>query len=318
MGVTSKKLKRKFMCKQRVDVVHMERKCDSLFLDSGAHALYTREVIAKHHANGYNWFKTKAFRKYVDAYAKLIKDNIDGIDYYANVDVIFEPDLSWKVLKYLENEHGLKPVPVIHYGTPLKWIDKHLEAGYEFLGIGGLGQEVSKHVYLQWADRVFDLLCSNPQRIPIARTHGFAMTAYSLMLRYPWWSVDSASWAKVAGFGGIYVPHYRNGKFDFAEEPYQIAMSHRSKMTKIKGKHYRTLSDKERKIVDRWLVEIDVPFGKIDDATHTPIEFGVSSQYNARAIACARFFQKLCQWLPAYPWPFHLRPKEGFVVLEGS
>lgn len=317
MGVTAKKLKRKFVSKDRIRLADRPRECRSLFLDSGAHSLYTREVIAKNHVNEYNWFKSKAFRKYVDKYAKLVKENLDGIDYYANVDVIFNPELSWKVLKYLEAEHGLNPVPVIHYNTPLKWIDTHLSAGYLFLGIGGLGQEATRQAYLLWADRVFDLLCGgNPGRLPCARTHGFAMTSYSLMIRYPWWSVDSASWAKVAAFGGVYVPHYRKGKFDFAEEPYQIAFSHRSEMTKVKGKHYQTLTDRERLVVDKWLVEIGLPLGKVgDDGVAT--EYGVASQYNARATANLMFFQKLCEWLPEWPWAFNLKPKDGFIAWEG-
>ena len=33
--------------------------------------------------------------------------------------------------------------------------------------------------------------------------HGLAMTGLSLMFQYPWYSVDSATWAKTAAFGSM-------------------------------------------------------------------------------------------------------------------
>lgn len=300
------KLKRKQMSGDRVYVTHLPQTCGQLFLDSGAHALYTKEVIWKEHANGYDYYESRAFKEYVDGYAKFLIERGKGVDFYANVDVIFRPDLSWKWLKYLEGEYGLSPVPVIHYGTPLKWVAKHLDAGYEFLGIGGLGQEVSADQYFGWADSVYAMLCPGLGGLPIVRTHGFAMTSYRLMVRYPWWSVDSVSWAKAAGFGSIFVPHKRGGRFTFEVEPYVVAFSHRSEAKKVKGRHFEKMRPAERKIVLSWLEEIGVGVGAVG-ADGRVKEYGAASQYHARAVANLKFFDRLCDWLPPWPWPFKVR-----------
>lgn len=304
------------LSKSQVSLRDQKRKCDLHFLDSGAHSIYSREVIDLNHANGYNWYRSEEFVKYIDSYAAFVKKHRKGLDLYANVDAIFNPGLSWKTLKYLEQEHGLNPVPVIHYGTELRWIDKHLDAGYELLGIGGLGQEASKSAYLIWADRLFAHLCpKSNDYLPIVRCHGFAMVAHGLIIRYPWWSVDSASWAKMSAHGWLYLPYQRKGKFTFDKVPYVINISHRSPYQKTKGKHYFTMPPKEQKVVRDWLKVVDVPLGSIDENGDTK-EYGVVSEYNARAIANLRFFDEVCKWLPKYPWPFKHRTKSGFIPWE--
>jgi hypothetical protein len=300
----------------------MKRDCRSLWLDSGAHSLYNMFVIGGNQEQRHNWFRNKQnrsnlsrnFRRYLDEYAKFVLEHKSGIDYYANVDVIYNPELSWKALKYLEDK-GLKPVPVIHARTPLKWVTKHVEAGYKYIGLGGLGQESTKNSYVHWADQVYDQLCNNPDRLPCVRTHGFAMTSYELLLRYPWWSTDSTSAYRVAGTGSIFVPHMRGGKFTFEEAPYIIAFSHRSSVKGKSGKHYATLKPKQQEILRLWLKEIEMPMGAMGDNDKS-VEYGVCSEYNARAVANLKFFQKLCDWLPKWPWPFRIKPRKGFFPLE--
>ncbi len=283
------------------------------FLDSGAHSLYTKEVIKKKHVGGYAFFESDAFWVYVDSYAEFVRKHERYIDYYANVDVIFNPELSWKVLKYLEKEHGLHPLPVVHYGTSLKWIEKHLEAGYEFIGLGGLGQEATAKAYKRWADQVFTRLCPPPDYTPIVRTHGFAMTAYGLLLRYPWFSVDSATWTKVGAFGSIMVPHKRAGKFVFSEKPYNISVSEDSPDRKVLGKHITTMSKGERQIVMEWLETINIPYGT-NDENGEPVEFGVCNRHSERKVANLLFFEKLRESLPLYPRSFKPVAKQGFEL----
>jgi hypothetical protein len=282
------------------------------FLDSGAHSIYTREVIKKGHKSGYAFYESKEFWEYVDLYCEWVKQNLSHLDFYANVDAIFNPDKSWEVLQYMKKEHGLNPVPVIHYGTTLDVVDKHLDAGYKFLGIGGLGQEVTKQQYYTWADRLFAHLCPDSTgNLPMVRTHGFAMTSWSLMKRYPWWSVDSTSWLKSGSFGSIYVPHKRDGRFTFDVDPYAIATSGVNGNVKVRGKHILTLSKAERQVVDEWLALSGVPLGSIDKKGNM-IEYGVISHSRARARANLFFFQMLQDFLPKYPWAFKIKVNKGF------
>jgi len=288
-----------------------------LFLDSGAHGLYTREVMKKvpvrmrHRVNPYEFYETNGFWEYVDSYAAFLKLHPD-IRLYANVDVIFNPKLSWKVLKYLEREHGLSPVPVIHFGTEVRWVKRHLDAGYEFLGIGGLGQEAQRRDYVGWADTVFRLVCSGADRMPLVRTHGFAIGSPSLMRRYPWWSVDSATWVKSAGFGKIFVPRKKSGKWDFFHH-LGIDVSDKSPSLQVKGQHITNLSPGEKRAVIEWLDEIGVPLGSMTDSKNDT-QKTVMNHRSCRILANLHFFKGLVRSLP-WPRPFGARKVVGRIGL---
>jgi len=199
-----------------------------LFLDSGAHSLYTKEVIQLGHADGYAYYDTPDFMKYVDNYAQFVKENLDYIEVYVNVDVIFNSDRSWDIYEYLKNKHGLNPLPVIHFGTDPKWITKYVDDGCEYIGLGGLGQEVNKAEYLEWGDLCWDQFLTDSKGYPIVKVHGFAMTALDLMIRWPWYSVDSTSWVMTSRFGSIYVPREVNGEYVYGKNTWKIGMSTRS------------------------------------------------------------------------------------------
>jgi hypothetical protein len=258
--------------------------------------------------NKYEFYKTDVFWSYVDAYAAYVKDNQEAIDFYVNVDAIFNPEISWSVLKYLEKEHGLSPLPVIHYGTPLKWIERHLNAGYQFIGLGGLGQEAQKTAYYAWADKVYNILCPGPNNLPVVKTHGFAMTAWDLMVRYPWWSVDSASWAKAGGFGTIYTPQMRGGEFSFKVRPLVLGVSALSPKAKTRGHHLNNVSVSTKRQVMEWLEHLKIPLGSVN-AEGEMVEWGVASHHAARKIANLKYFEAMRKSLPEWPWPFRKKAK---------
>src|SRR5690348_4766007 len=106
-------LKRIEVSRHIVSLKGRPRTCGRLFLDSGAFGLYRRKVTPKlGRSDRFNWYVrpdkrlTRKFRKYLDAYADFILANKEGIDHYASVDVILNPELSWKSVRYLE-ERGL-------------------------------------------------------------------------------------------------------------------------------------------------------------------------------------------------------------------
>jgi hypothetical protein len=309
----------------------------SLFMDSGAHALFNRKVLdrpkqlKKELAEGKvtqeafaaemermrkdtHWFydlKNPDFIDYLHAYSRFIKQFGWAIDFYVTVDAIFDPEKSWEIQEYMVKELGMKPVPVIHHGAPMKWIDRYLDAGYDYLGIGGLGQGVSKADFFSWGDQLFTRLCPGPKRLPIAKTHGFAMTSWELMVRYPWYSVDSASWVKAAAFGQIYVPHKREGRFRFDEPPYFLHVSAKSPSQKEKGRHLLSLEKAEQRVIQEWLEEIGVPLGKVDDKNEL-VEWGILSHHKARAQTNLTYFQRLADSLPPYPCPLTINCRKGF------
>ena len=305
--------------------LHEKDNIGCLFMDSGGHSLYTKFVMSKFESSkrsernkrtvrDYSQYETDEFWAYVDSYANWVKENIEFIEYYVNIDAIFNPVLTWKIQKYLEDAHGLEPVPVIHSGTPLKWVRRYMNAGYDFIGLGGLGQDVHKDAYYAWADSVFGLICDNPKRLPVVRTHGFAMTSWSLLSRYPWWSVDSASWVKAAGFGHIYVPRKKKGKFDFTVPPFAIAVSKDSAKLKKKGRHVAKMRGCDKSHVVEWVNSLGVEYGESTPDGEVIVE-GVENSHLSRSVVNIKFFKMFADSLPEWPWPFRLSGFSGFREL---
>lgn len=287
---------------------------ESHFLDSGAFTLQTRaKVYAKEHRCGpWDFYDTPEHWQYVDDYAGFIKKYRIAIDLFANVDVIPNPELTWRNQKYLEEKHGLTPVPVVHYRTDLKWLRKYLDAGYEMIGLGGLVGSTSQSECRAWIDSCFVLTCDQPSRLPRVKLHGFGVTNYDLLIRYPWWSVDSTTWTMVASFGGIIVPHKRGGKFVYTEAPYTVKVSKDSPNNKEIGRHYSTLTRSEQMIISEWLDLIGIPLGRPDGEMNGEGD-GVMVNHSMRRAANLLFFERLVEALPKWPWPFHSSRPKGLL-----
>ncbi len=293
--------------------------CHCHFLDSGSFSFWSQaaEYAKLHKTEPFAFYSTKEFKDYVDDYAEFVKKGSIAIDYYSNVDVIPNPELSWRNLKYLENKHGLKPIPVIHYPTPHSWITKHLENGYRYIALGGLVGSHAMEVCRQWIDKAFDIVCATKTGTPGVRVHGFGVTSYELLLRYPWFSVDSSYWTKQGAFGRILVPHKRKGLFVFTEQPHSIAVSNGSPQIRERNNHYFTISLAERAVVDEWLEYIGVNLGATTLEGEIA-EAGVTNNHSYRKAANIYFFREMLKHLPDYPWAFKSKTQRtGGFKLEG-
>lgn len=291
-----------------------------LFIDSGAHGLYNEHVSAKVHLKSkYDWFKTKDFWKYVDAYAEFIKAHESSLTLYANVDVIFNPKLSWEVQQYLEQEWGLNPLPVIHHGTQLYWLEKYLEKGYKYIGLGGRAQDASQIDYLSWADTSFNAICSQPSRLPLVKVHGFAVTAHPLMIRWPWYSVDSTSWLAFGGYGMVIYPLWKNGKWDYSKNYEVVKLSVRGNKQRThtafgKISLQNSLKAETDKIFLRYIEEKGYVLGKskLVNGKEVIIEPGLCNDDKLRCELCALYFMDLVKYLPQWPWAFPIPIKRFF------
>lgn len=292
----------------------LEAGCHRHYLDSGS---FTLKGEAAAYAKKYKchpdlYYNTDEFWSYMDRYAKFIKEYSIAIDLYSNVDVIGHPGLTWRNQKYLEGEHGLKPVPVVHYQTSRTWLEMYVDAGYKLIALGGMVGNQSKVECIRWVDDCFNLVCSNPERLPCVKLHGFGITNYDCLIRWPWYSVDSASWIKNSAFGICFIPHKRRGQFVFDIKPYKITMGDDSTMATRGGNHYNTLRRAEKAVIHEWLEEIGVPMGS-NDASGEPIKFGVWNYHAYRSRANLLFFERMRKSLPKWPWPFRkARHNEGF------
>lgn len=294
----------------------------SHFLDSGAFTQYglVQKKLAKKYksksereAHRWDYFDTKAFYRYMDAYAAFVKEHKIGIDFYANVDAIGNPALSYRNLKYLEEQHDLKPVPIIHNGTDLKWIERHIREGYDYIGFGVSMRVFSRESTLTWLDKAFDLVCSGPGRLPRVKIHGFGITSIGFLFRYPFFSTDSTTWALRAGYGSIIVPLMRRDGTFFADrfpknKPQFVNVSDESPYI-AHQQHTRTMTTNVRAWVEQWLEKIDVPLGRRNKKGEI-VEAGVTNCYIARRRANLLFFEWAEQQIEPWPWAFP-RPTQG-------
>lgn len=210
------------MCKNKVE----------LFLDSGAFSAHTQGININ-----------------LLEYIAFIKENIEYIHTYANLDVIGNPEETWKNQLRMEKA-GLTPLPCFHYGDDEKWLKKYLDRGYSYIALGGM---VKTPNLIPWLDRIFLKYLLTPQKTPAVKVHGFGLTSVPLMLRYPWYSVDSTSWVMCGRMGGIFMPMWRNGKWDYSENSWKISVSSNSLDLKIPNAHVLTLPTKQRQLVLQYI-----------------------------------------------------------------
>lgn len=229
----------------------------------------------------------------IDEYIAYIKHNAEAIDHYVALDVIpgafgrvptaAEVEASaaqgWENLLYMQRE-GLDPVPVFHQGEQFKWLHRMIGHGCKYIGISPANDRTTAQKR-QWLDRVFSEIV-DAEGWPVVKTHAFGMTAVSLLMRYPWYSADSATWILTAGRGAVMAPFVKHGLFDYAATPQIIFTSERSDGSGTKTL-YSQLGRTRQAQVDAFFAEAGTSYDQCR-AGHT-----------ARARANAYFFLRVGQ-----------------------
>lgn len=196
---------------------------DKLFMDSGAFSMFTLGIDVD-----------------LDAYGAYLLSASDYISVASNVDAIGagrEAD-SYANQKYLESLKLPVPVcPVHHARDDDKWLVKYLDEGYEYIFLGGMVPESIPYL-LGWLDHLWDKYLAKPDGTARVKIHGFGLTTFELMQRYPWFSVDSTSWFMIGMFGNILM--MVNGK------PKALTISKQSGSAKMADKSFWSLDDYTR------------------------------------------------------------------------
>lgn len=209
-----------------------------IMIDSGAHTLYVQEFAGKRGNRGkvsswgranakYEFAESEKFKKYLEAYIEFVHENKEFYDFHVTLDLIGEPKKSWDVTKYMES-CGLNPMPVFHVGEDFKWLRKMMDE-YDYIGIGGLGQDVSKEMWIPFGNECFKTICDDRGR-PRVKTHGFAMATPDLMVRYPWHTADASTWTYMARCGTVLIPRpvWKGTKvahYDYTITPYALPVT---------------------------------------------------------------------------------------------
>lgn len=289
-----------------------------IFLDSGAFSAYSQGIKIN-----------------IEEYISFIKIHKKHLAHYANLDVIGDPDATLKNQKTMESA-GLNPIPCFHYGEPLKYLFYYLKQ-YDYIALGGM-VPISTRDLRRWLDKIFCNYICDKLGIPKVKVHGFGLTSFSLMKRYPWYSVDSTSWVLTGRMGSVYVPKWKNGIWDYTEDAWKIAVSTRSPSKKETGQHIDTLSKSEQQIILNYFSSKGYVLGEsrfrfeeesyklkanerwngkaIDGQREVELikEEGLSNNYMLRDELNIIYFLDLEKTMPKWPWPFNETNKkfEGF------
>ena len=205
----------------------------SIFLDSGAFSAFTKKIVID-----------------IDEYIAFIKKYEKYLEVYSVLDDINDPDITYKNQKYMESK-GVNPLPCYHYGEDIKYLKRYLDDDYNYIALGGM-VPISTGVLKKWLDFLFNNYLTNTKGISKVKIHGFGLTSIDLMVRYPWFSVDSTSWVMTGRFGAVYVPVFRTETYDYAKIPHKVAVSNKSPKQKDKGQHYSTFNSIIQKQIDSY------------------------------------------------------------------
>lgn len=293
----------------------MKKPSVDLFLDSGAFSAWSKQTEIN-----------------IDEYVDFILLHQNNIDVIANLDVIpgewgkqnTPEDVENSAKKGFDNYYYMlkrgvdknKLVHIFHQGEDPKWLLKMMKE-MDYIGVSPANDK-STPQKIEWLDKVYSEYICDAKGIPQIKTHGFGVTALPILIRYPWYSVDSTSWVLTGRFGGIFVPKKKNGVYDYLQIPHKINVSNRSSSLKDAGQHLTTLSKIEQREILQYLEERGYCLGESsfdEEGTETIITEGVSNAYMKRDEVNIIYFLDLERNLPKWPWAFKLKSLKGFGLI---
>jgi hypothetical protein len=206
-----------------------------LFLDSGAFSAFTKGVKID-----------------IEEYARYVIKNKTIVEVAANLDDLSNDKeaaakntaVNQKRLEALTRGSGVPIIPVFHCREDTKWL-KLLMDKYEHIALGGMVPESTPWLR-GWLDDLFTRFICNPDGTPRVKVHGFGLTTFDLMFRYPFYSVDSTSWVLVARYGSILIPRG-------AEGVTKVCISSDSPRVHDWDAHFDTMSTVEKKKVEQMI-----------------------------------------------------------------
>jgi hypothetical protein len=192
-----------------------------IMMDSGVVGFRTYKTSLK--KAGKDLSKIPTDLEFTKLYVSYIKATQQHWDFFMGCDHLQEAESIYQNHLFVESL-GIRPVPVFHGDKAASdYVRRYADLGYDFLAISSWKTiRTGQKKFRQYLDEVFNI-CSRLKM----RVHGLAMTASYMMCEYPFFSVDSSSWSRAAGYGTI---------FRFDEDARRMSSFHISdRATKGKG-----------------------------------------------------------------------------------
>ena len=215
-----------------------------ILMDSSAHSMH--EFLRRGKVEQHEQFREKTFKGYVD----FIKKDRRYWDAYINFDYRIHAPTVYKMQKRLE-KLGLHPIPVFHGDDGMDWLRRYIDDGHNLIGIGG-----AKNIRRTWEQRRFylDQVFNMTEKAGVM-CHGLAFTSLSLAFCYPWYSVDSSTWARFSAYGVVLIMEPESHRLG----PIHISPEY---MAKKKGS-YNDMPPRIQKEIRRQIEESGFDFDKV-------------------------------------------------------
>ncbi len=271
-----------------------------------------------------------SFRSYglppikINSYINHIKKFKDVLTVYANMDVIGDAEATWEN-QYKMEDAGLTPIPIYHpISDDIKYLIRCID-NYDYFAIGGIAHNPSQSLRTRVLDNCWRYICDK-NGYPTRKVHGFGLAAPSLMMRYPWFSVDTSSYMDYGQYGIILIPRKIYGKYNYDMPPVKVFITHRSPKKAEDGKHFESMTIAEQKAVLDYLKLKNIKLGisefkKVEkgykhqkgvevyaNKERTMIEVprveGVSNTNYYRDLINFYYYLDIAEQCPEYPWAF--------------
>jgi hypothetical protein len=122
----------------------------------------------------------------------------------ASLDVIGDPQQSWRNWVMLRDRYQLPTVPTLHAGTDTRWLDAYVKEGVDLIGLGGMAGLGQAPRAFRWAVHTFR---HARRHHPHLRFHLWGVTGFNFLETLPAWSSDSSGflgsvrrWARIRIF----------------------------------------------------------------------------------------------------------------------
>lgn len=237
-------------------------KYEMIILDSGAFSAWSQGAVID-----------------IEKYAAYSAQWKDAVDVVVNLDVIpaypgkkrielseIERSASEGYANYWTMINAGIPaeklVHVFHQNEDFKWLKKMVHKDkIPYIGLSPANDRTVTEK-MQWLDDCMPYV-TDSDGAPIVKFHGFAVTSFELMRRYPWYSVDSSTWAVAGGRGDVFVPITKNGGvWDFTARPRKLTLSQiKGREGHIENRAMKTDGEIEKSI-KKYLKEVNVPYGE--------------------------------------------------------
>lgn len=227
-------------------------------------------------------------------------------------------------------------IHIFHMGEDFIWLKRLVDSGAPYIGLSPANDRTTAQK-TQWLDACMKYVCDK-DGMPIVKWHGFAVTSVPLMKKYPWYSVDSASWILTSVNGSVMLPNFKGGEYVYSDKPIILFCSSRSAPKGPGDKHIQSLTKNKFKQVESYVHQEGFKIGKSnfkienknytlknnekkvkklgDDKIYIEVieEKGLINDYEIRAILNIRFLTRFQETLPEWPWAYKPTNTKGLLI----